>query len=571
MESHNHSGDILIVDDRLANLRLLSNMLTQQGYKVRGVPNGPMALKVADSAPPDLILLDINMPDMSGYEVCEKLKADEKTSDIPIVFISALDEALDKVKAFSVGGIDYITKPFQIEEVLVRVETHLSLRNLQKVLQASNENLERRVKERTAELADTVARLEDQITQRQKEEVRRVELETQLHQSQKMEALGLMAGGVAHDFNNVLAVILGYSDILEGLDCDEKTRNRILEIKLAANRGAALTSQLLAFSRRQVFRPRVLDLNDSVSNMEKMIDRLVGKDVRLSLLLAPDLEKVKADPGQMDQVVMNLAVNARDAMPDGGELSLVTFNCEVSESESTEDWAAGSYVVLKVSDTGTGIDEETQRRIFEPFFTTKEQGKGTGLGLATVHGIVKQSHGHLEVESAIGKGTTFSVHLPVVDGTIEEDRESRLITGDLQGSERVLVVENEPEFREMVKQLLQGSGYAVLEAEGGEMALQLCQESKEPIHLLLTDVVMPGMSGPELSEALQRVNSEIKVLYMSGFMANAIVDRGLSITEMAFLQKPFTRDELAYKVREVLDDETSLPNGDELPERNADS
>ena len=571
MESHNHSGDILIVDDRLANLRLLSNMLTQQGYKVRGVPNGPMALKVADSAPPDLILLDINMPDMSGYEVCEKLKADEKTSDIPIVFISALDEALDKVKAFSVGGIDYITKPFQIEEVLVRVETHLSLRNLQKVLQASNENLERRVKERTAELADTVARLEDQITQRQKEEVRRVELETQLHQSQKMEALGLMAGGVAHDFNNVLAVILGYSDILEGLDCDEKTRNRILEIKLAANRGAALTSQLLAFSRRQVFRPRVLDLNDSVSNMEKMIDRLVGKDVRLSLLLAPDLEKVKADPGQMDQVVMNLAVNARDAMPDGGELSLVTFNCEVSESESTEDWAAGSYVVLKVSDPGTGIDEETQRRIFEPFFTTKEQGKGTGLGLATVHGIVKQSHGHLEVESAIGKGTTFSVHLPVVDGTIEEDRESRLITGDLQGSERVLVVENEPEFREMVKQLLQGSGYAVLEAEGGEMALQLCQESKEPIHLLLTDVVMPGMSGPELSEALQRVNSEIKVLYMSGFMANAIVDRGLSITEMAFLQKPFTRDELAYKVREVLDDETSLPNGDELPERNADS
>jgi len=528
-------------------------MLKRQGYKVRGVPNGAMALKAATNAPPDLILLDINMPQTSGYEVCEALKANDLTRDVPVIFISALNEALDKVKAFSVGGVDYITKPFQIEEVLVRVETHLSLRSLQKTLQATNETLEKRVEERTAELARTVQRLEEQITERQREEGWRVALEGQLHQSQKMDALGRMAGGVAHDFNNVLAVILGYSDILGQMEYDEKTLARVNEIKLAAGRGSALTSQLLAFSRRQVFQPSVMSLNQAVVEMEKMLDRLVGEKVNLSLALQPDLATVRADPGQIDQVVMNLAVNARDAMPEGGGLQFATTEVEIGRSEADVKKPAGRYVVLSVTDTGTGMDEETRRRIFEPFYTTKEDGKGTGLGLATVHGIVNQSHGYLEVESEVGKGTTFLVYLPALAGAVQEEGKSRPVGGQIQGTERVLVVDDEPEFREMVRQLLEGLGYAVLMASGGLEALEIAEQEERPIHLVLTDVVMPGMNGRELADKISVTLPDSKTLYMSGYMDDAIVHSGLSGGELAFLQKPFTREDLAYKIREILD------------------
>jgi hypothetical protein len=287
--------------------------------------------------------------------------------------------------------------------------------------------------------------------------------------------------------------------------------------------------------------------------MEKMLDRLVGEKVSLSLALQPDLATVRADPGQIDQVVMNLAVNARDAMPEGGGLQFATTEVEIGRSEADVKKPAGRYVVLSVTDTGTGMDEETRRRIFEPFYTTKEDGKGTGLGLATVHGIVNQSHGYLEVESEVGKGTTFLVYLPALAGAVQEEGKSRPVGGQIQGTERVLVVDDEPEFREMVRQLLEGLGYAVLMASGGLEALEIAEQEERPIHLVLTDVVMPGMNGRELADKISVTLPDSKTLYMSGYMDDAIVHSGLSGGELAFLQKPFTREDLAYKIREILD------------------
>ena len=549
-------GDILIVDDKLPNLRLLSDMLTEQGYKVRGAPSGSMALTAVRSAPPDLVLLDINMPEMNGYEVCQHLKSESQTRDVPVIFISALDEALDKVKAFSVGGVDYITKPFQVEEVLARVQNHLDLRRLQVELQQVNENLERRVEERTAELAQTVAALKEQIAERERAERERAELERQLHQSQKMEALGRLAGGVTHDFNNLLAVIIGYSELLLMRQMDsDSARPKIEQIQQAGERGAALTRQLLAFSRRQVFQPRVLNLNTAVRGIDKMLGRLIGEDIELIARLEPGLGRVKVDPGQIDQVIMNLAVNARDAMPRGGRLTIETTNVEVDEADAFRPpgMKAGSYVMLAVGDTGVGMDAETQARIFEPFFTTKEQGKGTGLGLSTVHGIVSQSGGHVGVESTPGRGTTFRVYLPPVEAEADAAEQPGVTVGDLLGSETVLLVEDETGVRQMICQLLQVHGYTVLEAGSSDEALTICEQHPDPIHLLLTDVVMPRMGGLELAKRLAPYRPETKVLYMSGYLDDTVVHHGLLDSEMTVLQKPFTRDVLMQKVREVLD------------------
>lgn len=382
-------------------------------------------------------------------------------------------------------------------------------------------------------------------------------LEEQFLQAQKMEAVGRLAGGVAHDFNNMLVVITGYSELLLQRDPPdiERLHQYAGEIHKAGERAAGLTRQLLAFSRKQMLQLEVLDLNEVVTTMEKMLRRLIGEDVELISKLASELGQVKADPGQLEQVLMNLAINARDAMPDGGTLIIETANVELDELYTRQylEVTPGSYVMMAVSDTGIGMDRETLSHVFEPFFTTKAQGKGTGLGLATVYGIIKQSGGHIGVYSELSVGTTLKVYLPRLKDAIEPVKElSPLQTETLSGTETILVVEDETLVRQIVSEILTEGGYTVLKAVNGSEALQLYQQYPGPIHLLLTDMVMPGgFNGRELAKRLQQMYPGLKVLYMSGYTDNAIASQGLD-TEIYFLQKPFTALTLERKVREVL-------------------
>jgi two-component system, cell cycle sensor histidine kinase and response regulator CckA len=384
----------------------------------------------------------------------------------------------------------------------------------------------------------------------------RKRLEEQFRQAQKMEAVGHLAGGVAHDFNNLLTIINGYSEVLlPDLPPGDPRREMIAQIRQAGERAAGLTRQLLAFSRRTVLEPKVLDLNDVVRDNEKMLRRLIGEDVRLTAVLDPAAEPVKVDPGQISQVVMNLAVNARDAMPTGGELTIETGTVEVDASAAADPEAGpGRYVRLAVTDTGSGMTPEVRARLFEPFFTTKAPGKGTGLGLATVYGIVKQSGGFISVHSEPGRGAAFQVYFPVAEGRTPARKSSHGLKAMARGAETVLVVEDEGAVRVLVGAVLRRAGYTVLEAGRGTEALRLAGEHPGPVHLLITDVVMPEMGGRELVERLAGLRPGLRVLYLSGYTEDAVVRHGVLQAEVAFLQKPFTMAALTTKVRQVLDE-----------------
>jgi len=383
------------------------------------------------------------------------------------------------------------------------------------------------------------------------------QMEDQLSQAQKMEAIGTLAGGVAHDFNNILTTIIGNASLaLMDVIKDESLRKGIEEIKIAGERAVALTRQLLAFSRKQIIQPKILDLNKLLAGIEKMLGRLIGEDVEVLMIPGPELWQVEADPGQMEQVIMNLVINARDAMPIGGKITIETATMDLDESyfhEHSIEKQPGSYVMLAVSDTGTGMDKETQEHIFEPFYTTKEKGKGTGLGLSTVYGIVKQNNGFVWVYSEPGQGTTFKIYMPkaVEDAVLDEIEITT--TADLSGSDTVLIVEDDDSLRKLAHKALQQKGYKVLEAENGEDALRVSEEHEDPIDLLITDVVMPKMDGKETAERLQPLYPQMKVIYMSGYTDNAIVHHGVLAPGLNFIEKPFSPEGLARKVREVLD------------------
>jgi len=383
----------------------------------------------------------------------------------------------------------------------------------------------------------------------------RKRLEEQARLSQRMEAIGRLAGGVAHDFNNLLGVIIGYGErVMSRLAASEPLRADQQELLKAAHRAASLTQQLLAFGRQQVLQPRILDLNGVVSEMRDMLGRVIGEDCELATLLEPDLGSVWADPGQTGQIVMNLAANARDAMPTGGRLTIQTRNAELDAAAASchPPMRPGRYVMLAVSDTGVGMDAATQSRIFEPFFTTKETGKGTGLGLATVYGIVKQSSGFIWVYSEVGVGTTFKIYLPRIDGAAEplaHEEPSPLV----RGSETVLLVEDEQSLRNIIRDTLEENGYTVLVAGDGVQALQVADEHGADIHLIVTDVIMPGMSGGQVAAEITRIRPRVKALFVSGYTHEALSRHGALGLRTAFLSKPFTAAALLRKCRELLD------------------
>jgi PAS domain S-box-containing protein len=397
--------------------------------------------------------------------------------------------------------------------------------------------------------ASKIAR--DISAQKQAEEALR-QSEEQLRQSQKMEAVGRPAGGVAHDFNNLLGVILGCAELLAESGDLSQVQKRAEEIRKAGQRAADLTRQLLAFSRKQMLEPKVININSKVSGITEMLVRLVGEDIQISTSLDADLGRVRADPSQIEQMLMNLVVNAREAMPNGGNITIETQNVDLEEAyaEAHSSVLPGRYVMIAVSDSGIGMDAETAARVFEPFFTTKPNG--TGLGLATVYGAVKQSGGNIWVYSEPGKGTTFRIYFPRVDGLVDCTGATELKAPTPKGTETILLVEDSDSLREVTKEFLKIAGYNVVEARNGKDALRVARIHEERIHLLLTDVVMPGMTGRELADEIQQMRPETRILFMSGYTSNVIVRRGVLDEELNLLTKPFTRSGLTQKVREML-------------------
>jgi two-component system cell cycle sensor histidine kinase/response regulator CckA len=453
-------------------------------------------------------------------------------------------ESREKIESALREAID-LGKPYDLELEIVTAEgNHKWVRTIGHPIKQNNQVVKVR------------GTFQD-ITARKQAEEDRARLEEQLRQAQKMESVGRLAGGVAHDFNNLLTVIQGHCDLmLTQMSDRDPLLKEVKHIQQAGERAASLTRQLLAFSRRQMLAPIVLDLNDLVANLRKMLERLIGEDITLTTVLAPGLWSVTADPGQIEQVIMNLAVNARDAMPTGGMLTIETGNVHLDDSYARTHLEApvGPCVMLAVSDTGHGMDAQTQEQIFEPFFTTKEPGKGTGLGLATVYGIVKQSGGDILVYSEPDRGTTFKIYLPANKMPSKD-----LVAPPTQpvsrgGNETILLVEDEEMVRDLVRIVLHTKGYTILEASHGGEALSLARQHQGPIDLLVTDVVMPRISGRELAEQLKALRPLMKVLFMSGYTDDAVVQHGLLAAEVEFLPKPFSPSVLASKVREVLDE-----------------
>ncbi len=506
----------LIVEDNSIDIELMVAALKRMGMPLNfdAVDSPQLFEQRLGEAEYDIIIADYNLQTWTAIDALEILRRVGKQTPLVMVTGSLGDEAA--AECMKKGAADVV------------------------------------LKDRPARLPVAIRR----VLQEKAERDERKRLEEQLRQSQKMEAVGRLAGGIAHDFNNLLTIINGYSQLLlDRFAPRDQARVQVEEIKKAGDRAATLTRQLLAFSRRQVLQPQVLNLNAVVANVDTMLRRLIGEDIDLVTVIGEALGRVQADPGQIEQVILNLAVNARDAMPQGGKLTIETANVELDEAYTCSHAAVapGRYVMLAVSDSGIGMDAETQAQIFEPFFTTKEKGKGTGLGLATVYGIVKQSGGHLWVYSEPGKGATFKVYLPQVEEANGTVAASQARVKSLRGAETILLVEDEEAVRKLASRILQEYGYKVLESTSAEQALQIGERHKEPIDLLVTDVVMPGMGGREVAGHLAFLRPEMKVLYMSGYTDDAIIHHGVLQAGVAFMQKPFTPEVLARKVREVLD------------------
>jgi len=542
----NRKPVILAVDDDANNLAVIRDCLAGYNYTVLVAEDGESAVSRADYALPDLILLDIMMPGIDGYETCRRLKMQESTREIPVIFMSALAESGHKVRGLEAGAVDYVTKPFQQEELLARVGVHLNIRELNRRLKEANELLEARVEARTIDLAAANRELKEEIAERQA-------AQEQLRQSQKMEAIGTLAGGVAHDFNNILTAIMGFGSILRvKLEGEAKLSHYANNILIAAGKGAKLTHNLLAFSRKQIIETKPEEVNEIVRTIDEILRRVIGEDIELRCSFSPEELVFMGDSGQIEQVLMNLAVNARDAMPTGGVLSISTERVELTEELPDAPLKPGSYARITVSDAGCGIGDDIRQRIFEPFFTTKDVGKGTGLGLSIVYGIVRQHGGGVTVQSAVGKGTSVRIHLPLVECRMH--REIAPVVQVVGGTDTILLAEDDDGVRSFMVQALEEFGYHVIEALNGEDALAKYRANSDRIRLMILDVVMPRMNGREVFDEVRKEGGEVRVLFCSGYTDEIIEQKGIVEEErVGFLSKPVTIQVLLAKVRETLD------------------
>ena len=651
-----HPARILIVDDERPNRQLLEIMLAPEGFHLRTAASGEEALAMVAEKPPDLILLDIMMPGMDGYQVAARIKGDLSTKNIPVIMITALDDRDARMRGLSAGAEDFLTKPVDRAELSVRVRNLLRLKAYGDYHDRYSQMLEGEVGSRTADLVDSerlyrstfdaapvgivhvglngqwlrvnqrlcdllgysreelqspavrervqvedVAGEADSLRQLaegtldrhvvDEKRYRRLDgtfvwarvnmsvhrdaegqsqyfisviediterrtLEAQVRQANKMDAIGRLASGVAHDFNNLLTVILGFAEILSlDVPMGQKHTTDLGEIIKAGQRATGLTKQLLAFSRQQVLHTVPLDVNELITEMTGMLGRLIGEHIEVALVLTPNLSLALADRGQLEQVVMNLVVNARDAMPEGGTVTIETADATLENSPFREEAITpGEYVMLAITDTGGGMTRETQKRLFEPFFTTKEIGTGTGLGLSTTYGIVKQSKGYIWVYSEPGHGTTFKVYLPRSAREIAFEPVNPVATAPVKiPSETLLLVEDEAAVRHLATRILQDAGYHVLEAANGDDAEKVFAGHADAIELVVTDVIMPGCGGPELLSRLQARVPGLRVLYMSGYTEQAAANKAGIDRGLPFVRKPFTAAQLVGKVREALD------------------
>lgn len=543
---------VLLVEDSQLQAELVKKALAASRspiFKVVHCDRLSDALEVLQREKMDVILTDLSLPDAEGLETV-RLFGKEAPEVALVVLTGTFEDEKIALEAIHIGAQDYLFKE-KDTHLLSRVLGYaIERKKLQEAVCQARDQLELRVRERTAELEKANKNLEKETAERKK-------IEEQYFQAQKMEGMGRLAGGVAHDFNNLLSVIKGYSELLlEGFDPDDSRHADMVEIKNAVERAEGLTRQLLAFSRRQMVEPRVINLNETLRAMEKMLGRLIGEDIELAALTEEDLWNVKIDPTQVEQILVNLVVNARDVMPRGGKLALQTANVVFDENYTTQHFGvkAGEYVMIAVSDTGSGMSEEVKRHLFEPFFTTKELGKGTGLGLATVYGIVKQNMGHIFVYSEPEHGTTFKIYLPRVREKVEAAVTRPTFEGSPAGTETILLVEDDQALRKFASRTLQQKGYHVLEASNGQEALELLQDPAGlSIDLLVADMIMPKMGGKELSERLKGIYPRLKALLVSGYAKDTMVINGELDDRDNCLEKPFQRSALVTKVREILD------------------
>ena len=514
---------VLIADDSENDAVILLHALRKMGYEPQHerVWTAPDMRAALQKQTWDIVISDYEMPGFGGFEALELVKASGQ--DLPFILVSAVVSEETAVAAMKAGAHDFIMKR-KLARLVPAIERELR-------------DAQTRAAKRAAEAA-----------LRQSEE--------QLRQAQKLEAVARLAAGVAHDFNNILTAIGGHGELLlNQLDAGDPRRKHAEQIDKCASMAAALTRQLLTFSRKQAVETRVLKLNEVIANLERMLQRLIGEDIEFGAVLDERLAPIKSDRGQLEQVIMNLAVNARDAMPSGGKLTVSTANVSVGWAglKGVPNINPGDYVMLAISDSGTGMTEEVKAHLFEPFFTTKPPGKGTGLGLATCFGIAKQSRAHIAVESELGKGTTFRFYFPQVQESVEPVQAVGPGAPAAGGSETVLLVEDEPMVRELAALALRERGYTVVEAGDGEEGLRAAQQHKGKIDLVLTDVVMPAMGGKEMAVALRASRPDLKVLFTSGYSEEVIGEHGVARRGKNFLQKPFLAASLARHVREVLD------------------